>query len=110
MDRIAAAGVTLEVCPVSNVRMGVYDRLSDVPLRTLRDAGVAVALGADDPLLFGRRLLAQYEAARDELGFADAELAELARCSVRASRAPDAVRARLLAGIDDWLAAPVVAS
>jgi adenosine deaminase len=103
MERIAAAGVTLEVCPVSNVRMGVYDRLSDVPLRTLRDAGVAVALGADDPLLFGRRLLAQYEAARDDLGFGDEELAELARCSVRASRAPDDVRARLLAGIDDWL-------
>jgi adenosine deaminase len=106
MDRIAAAGVTLEVCPVSNVRMGVYDRLSDVPLRTLRDAGVAVALGADDPLLFGRRLLAQYEAARDVLGFGDSELAELARCSVRASRAPEVVRARLLAGIDDWLATP----
>ena len=110
MERIAAAGVTLEVCPVSNVRMGVYDRLSAVPLRALRDAGVAVALGADDPLLFGRRLLAQYEVARDVLGFDDAELAELARCSVRASRAPDEVRARLLAGIDDWLADPAGAS
>ena len=106
MERIAAAGVTLEVCPVSNVRMGVYDRLSDVPLRTLRDAGIPVALGADDPLLFGQRLLAQYEAARDVLGFADEELADLARCSVRASRAPDDVRARLLTGIDDWLAVP----
>jgi adenosine deaminase len=106
MERIAAAGVTLEVCPVSNVRMGVYDRLSDVPLRTLRDAGVPVALGADDPLLFGQRLLAQYEAARDAMGFGDEEIAELARCSVRASRAPDDVRARLLTGIDDWLAAP----
>ena len=105
LDRLAARGVALEVCPVSNVRMGVFDRLSDVPLRTLRDAGVQVALGADDPLLFGERLVAQYDAAR-ALGCTDEELAELARDSIRASRAPDDVRSRLLTGVDDWLACP----
>ena len=103
LGRLADAGVTLEVCPVSNVRLGVYRDLAAVPLRTLRDAGVPVALGADDPLLFGARLLDQYEVARDVHGFTDAELAELARASVRASRAPSDLRARLLAGIDTWL-------
>jgi adenosine deaminase len=102
--RIADAGVTLEVCPVSNVRLGVFDDLESVPLRTLHDAGVPIALGADDPLLFGARLLDQYEAARAVHGFSDAALAALARCSVRASRAPGDVRHRLLAGIDSWLA------
>jgi adenosine deaminase len=106
LERLAAAGVALEVCPVSNVRMGVFDDLADVPLRTLRDAGVRVALGADDPLLFGSRLLAQYEAARAVHGFSDVELADLARGSVLGSRAPAAVRTRLLAGIEDWLATP----
>jgi adenosine deaminase len=43
--------------------------------------------------------------ARDVHGFSDDELADLARASVRASRAADDVRARLLSGIDDWLAA-----
>jgi hypothetical protein len=43
---------------------------------------------------------------RAGFGFTDEELAELARCSVRGSRAPAKVTARLLAGIDDWLAAP----
>jgi adenosine deaminase len=110
LDRLAGAGVTLEVCPVSNVRLGVFDDLADVPLRRLRGAGVPVALGADDPLLFGARLLAQYEAARTVHGFTDAELAELARCSVRGSRAPERLRNRLLAGIDDWIATPVGAA
>ncbi len=64
-----------------------------------------VALGADDPLLFGSRLTAQYDLARNEFGLGDAGLAELARMSVRGSVAPDAVRARLLAGIDGWLGA-----
>ena len=62
-----------------------------------------VALGADDPLLFGQRLTAQYQLARQAHGLSDDELAELARMSVRGSVAPAGIRARLLAGIDDWL-------
>ena len=77
-----------------------------MPLRTLLDSGVPVALGADDPLLFGSRLTAQYEIARHVHGMGDAELAELARMSVRGSAAPPGVAARLLAGIDAWLAVP----
>ena len=86
--------------------MGVYDAAGDVPLRRIVEAGVDVALGADDPLLFDSRLLDQYALARNDLGFTDAELAALARGSIRASRAPSDVRAEALADIDAWLAAP----
>ena len=81
LDRIAAAGITLEVCPASNVALGVAATPADVPLRTLLAAGVPVALGADDPLLFGPRLTAQYELARQAHGLTDEQLAELARMS-----------------------------
>lgn len=103
LRRLAERGVTCEVCPASNVALGVYDKPEDVPLRTLFDAGVPMALGADDPLLFGSRLAAQYEIARRHHDFTDAELAELARQSVRASAAPAAEQAALLADIDAWL-------
>lgn len=106
LARLAERGVTCEVCPASNVALGVYDKPEDVPLRTLWDAGVPMALGADDPLLFGSRLAAQYELAREVHGFTDEELAELARQSVRGSAAPEDVRRELLADIDAWLAAP----
>ncbi len=105
LARLAERQVTCEVCPASNVALGVYEKPEDVPLRTLFEAGVPMALGADDPLLFGSRLAAQYTIAREAHGFDDAELAELARQSVRGSRAPQDVRQRLLAGIDAWLAA-----
>ncbi|MFE1551404.1 adenosine deaminase [Streptomyces sp. NPDC058718] len=104
LRKLAERGVTCEVCPASNVALGVYERHEDVPLRTLFEAGVPMALGADDPLLFGSRLAAQYEIARRHHGFTDAELAELARQSVRGSAAPEGVREKLLAGIDDWIA------
>jgi len=106
VKRLAAEGITCEVCPSSNVALGVAPSPAQVPLRTLFEAGVPVALGADDPLLFGPRLAAQYEIARHAHGFSDAELADLARTSVLSSVAPEPLRARLLAGIDDWLAAP----
>ncbi len=105
LRKLAERGVACEVCPTSNVALGVYEKPSDVPLRVLYEAGVPIALGADDPLLFGSRLAAQYELAREHHGFSDAELAELARQSIRASRAPADVRERLLAGVDDWLTA-----
>ncbi len=103
LRKLAERGVTCEVCPSSNVALGVYDKPGDVPLRTLFEAGVPIALGADDPLLFGSRLAAQYEFAREHHGFTDAELAELARQSVRGSRAPVGIQQGLLADIDAWL-------
>ncbi|MGB7449055.1 MAG: adenosine deaminase [Ornithinimicrobium sp.] len=98
--------VALEVCPSSNVALGVYPDLASVPLRTLIDAGARVALGADDPLLFGSRLVDQYESARQDHGLDDAALAALAKASIGAARAPEPTRATLMAGVDAWLAAP----
>ena len=104
LERLAAEGITCEVCPSSNVALGVAPDPESVPIRTLFEAGVPIALGADDPLLFGRRLVKQYEIARDVHAFTPPELAELARQSVQSSAAPPDTRARLLAAIDAWLA------
>ena len=103
LDAVAEAGVALEVCPGSNIALGVYAEHDDVPLIQILDAGIRVALGADDPLLFGNRLTHQYEMARD-LGCPDPVLADLARGSILASRAPEPVRSTALRDIDGWLA------
>ncbi|MFN8190180.1 MAG: adenosine deaminase [Nocardioidaceae bacterium] len=103
MERLATSGVALEVCPVSNVALGVYSDLTSVPLPQLLEAGVTVALGADDPLLFGSRLAAQYATMRAAHGLRDEQLAELARMSLRASRAPESDVAHWLAEVDAWL-------
>lgn len=104
LDRVVDAGVALEICPVSNVALGVYSDLTSVPLPQLMTAGATIALGADDPLLFGSQLEGQYATMRAAHDLTDAQLAELARMSVRASRAPSDVAAAALADIDAWLA------
>src|SRR4051794_4939249 len=103
LERVVERGVPLEVCPLSNVALGVYPDLASVPLRTLLEAGATIALGADDPLLFAGRLAAQYYAVRAAHGLTDEELAELARMSLLASRAPDELKSRLVADVDAWV-------
>ena len=104
LERVVEQGVALEVCPVSTVALGVYTDLTSVPVPQLLEAGATVALGADDPLLFGSRLAGQYATMRAAHDLTDVQLAELARMSLRASRAPEELTRTALKGVDAWLA------
>ncbi len=103
LDLVVQRGIALEVCPVSNVALGVYSDLTSVPLPELMAAGATIALGADDPLLFGSRLAGQYATMRAAHDLTDAQLADLARSSIRASRAPETEKSQWLGEIDAWL-------
>ena len=106
LAEIIERDIALEVCPASNVHLGVYPGPAQVPLRRLLDAGAQVALGADDPLLFLSRLNDQYRIAREDHGCSDGELAELAKMSLRASLAAPSDIERWCVEVDAWLAAP----
>jgi len=103
LETLARSQVTMEICPTSYLPLGVLASLTQVPITVFQQAGVAVALGADDPLIFGTRLIGQYEILRDVHGLTDRALADLASQSVRASTAPAEVTKRLLADIDTWI-------
>ena len=101
---LADARVACEVCPASNVALGVFAGHESVPLRPMEDAGVPVVLAADDPLLFGTGLLDQYAAARDTHGYDAVDLARLARTSIEFSTMPADLHAEVLADVETWLA------
>ena len=106
LEAVVGAGTVLEVCPWSNVSLGVYPDPTSVPLPRLVEAGARVALGADDPLLFGHRLTAQYAMARQVHGLDDTVLAGLAASSIDGSQAPPALKRHLLDGVAAWLGDP----
>lgn len=106
LRRVVDAGVALEVCPTSNVSLGVYPTVADVPLRQLVDAGAQIALSADDPLIFGPRLLEQYQLARDVHGFTDSQLAGLAASSIEASTASETSKQTMRSAVEHWLNQP----
>jgi adenosine deaminase len=58
--RLAEEGVTLEICPSSNVALGIYDAYAQSPFKRLRDAGVKVTLGSDDPPYFHTDIANEY--------------------------------------------------
>ena len=103
VGRLADSPVCLDVCPSSNLLLGVIDDLRDHPLPALLAAGVRCSLNADDPLLFGPGLLDEYELARTSLGLSDQALSFIARCSIEDSGAPGDLKARALAGVDAWI-------
>lgn len=102
LDELINAGIGFELCPASNVSLGVFADLSQLPLRDLFNAGAFIALGADDPLLFRSRLLAQYEYARAH-GFSDTELATLAASSIEISLAPQDLKTQWIKQVQAWL-------
>jgi adenosine deaminase len=103
LDTLSRSRVALEICPTSYLPLGVLSSLAQIPVAMFQRAGVPVALGADDPLIFGTRLVGQYQILREVHGLHDEALADLARQSVRASTAPTEVTKRLLADIDGWI-------
>jgi adenosine deaminase len=104
VERLAAERVCLDVCPTSNLMLGVVPSLDAHPLPALLDAGVPCSLNADDPLLFGPGILEEYELCRRQFGFDDERLAAMARASIVHGGAPDDVKRPALAAIDAWLA------
>lgn len=74
MAYLAGEGITLEVCPTSNICTGAVEDLSGHPLRALLDAGVPVTLSTDDPGMFGTDLVREYVAATQFAGLSRDEV------------------------------------
>ena len=100
--RLAAEGMTLTVCPLSNLKLCVVGDIADHPLRTMLDAGLKVTVNSDDPSYFGGYVNANYQAVADALDLSKDELLTLARNSFTGSFLDDADKAKHLAAIDTY--------
>jgi adenosine deaminase len=98
---LAERGVVLEVCPSSNVALGLYPSYEDHPLGALRAAGVRVTLGSDDPPYFGCSIGAEYALAHQRMGLEEGDLLDITRIAVQASFADDALKRPILDQLSD---------
>ncbi len=96
VEHLRRRQIPLEVCPSSNVCLGVFDRWPEHPLPALIDAGLYVTLNSDDPPLFDTTLSDEYVRAADVFGFDAALLERLSLNALHASLLP-AARKRELA-------------
>jgi adenine deaminase len=100
VTRLADTRVALTVCPLSNLKLCVFDDLTKHTLKALLDKGVAVTVNSDDPAYFGGYVNANYLATIDALKLTDAEVYTIIRNSFEAAFVTPAERDALIAKLD----------
>lgn len=105
VERLRRERVPLTVCPLSNVRLRVVDRLEDHPLRRLLDAGLRVSLASDDPAYFGGYVGKNYVDAVAAQGLDARAGLRMARDGLESAFLEPSRRAALLDRLDGFAAA-----
>ena len=102
VDELAARRIVLNTCPTSNVVLGVFPGFDEHPLPRLRDAGVRLTLGSDDPPYFGATIGGEYKVCFERLGFSVEDLSAVTLTAIDAAFCDEelktALRARVSGG------------
>ncbi|MEY3020582.1 MAG: hypothetical protein RLZZ272_1566 [Actinomycetota bacterium] len=102
VDRLVREEVVLDVCPSSNVTLGIVPALDVHPVRALAEAGVPFTIGSDDPPFFSTTLTDELVHVARLLGLTGRGIADLQRRAVAASFAPEPLKRDLSQRIDAW--------
>ena len=99
VERLVREQIPLTVCPLSNVKLRVFDRIEDHNLKKLLDLGLCVTVNSDDPAYIGGYVLENYEAVQRALGLSEQDLRQLASNSIAAAFLEPAEKERLTAAL-----------
>lgn len=105
LSRLVAAGVRMDVCPISNVKLGVVPSMKEHPIRELLGAGIPCTVNTDDPISFGNNLADEYMALHEEVDFSPDELALLATNGFEQALVDESLRSQWLQDVRDCLTA-----
>jgi len=100
VERLVKEGMTLTVCPLSNLKLCVVTDLKQHPLKRMLDLGLKVTVNSDDPAFFGGYVGANYAAVTDALALAKADLVTLAKNSFAGSFLSESEKAKHLAAVE----------
>jgi adenosine deaminase len=78
IEELREASAILDVCPISNVKLDVVDKMENHPIAKLHRAGINCTVSTDDPISFGNTLCEEYRSLHHKLGLTLAELGALA--------------------------------
>jgi adenosine deaminase len=95
VEEIAERGVVLECCPTSNVVLEAFPSYAEHPLPRLREAGVRITLGSDDPPYFGASIGGEYDVCAEHYGWGEADLRAITRTALEAAFCEQALKAGL---------------
>jgi adenine deaminase len=85
MQRLVDEQIPLTMCPLSNIKLRVFDRMEHHNIKRLLERGIRVTINSDDPAYFGGYILENYRAVEQALGLSRAQLKQLAENSIQGS-------------------------
>lgn len=94
--------IPLDICPTSNVRLGIYPTVNQHPFRQLDDLGVLITINSDDPSIIGNSVCDEYVTVLKTFGYTIKDLVRFARNSIQASYANIERKTKYLAEINEW--------
>ncbi|MGH1355807.1 MAG: adenosine deaminase [Thalassovita sp.] len=92
VEHLAETGTVLEVCPGSNVALGLYSDFARHPIARLRDAGVKVTVSTDDPPFFHTTMTREFQELERAFGWGEEDFTALTQTSLEAAFCDDATR------------------
>ena len=95
LEILAEKGIVLEVCPGSNISLGIYPDIRAHPLQALREAGVKVTVSTDDPPFFHTTMSREYQMLADGLGWDESDFDWLNQTALDAAFCDDTTRAKV---------------
>ena len=104
VERLREEQIPLTVCPLSNVKLRVFDSIQDHNLKRMLELGLRVTVNSDDPAYFGGYMDENFEAVREGLDLSRKDVYRLAKNSFQASFLDAAKKQQLLKELDDYFA------
>jgi adenine deaminase len=104
VERLREEQIPLTVCPLSNVKLRVFDSIQDHNLKRMLDLGLGVTVNSDDPAYFGGYVDENFYAAQEGLHLSREDVYQLTKNSFRASFLDAERKRRLLDELDDYFA------
>jgi len=100
VERLKADGMTLTVCPLSNLKLCVVDTMTSHPLKRMLELGLKPTVNSDDPAYFGGYVGANFEAVAQGLDLSADDVETLVRNSFTGSFLTETEVAKHLAAVD----------
>ena len=88
--------ITLEICPTSNIYTGIYDKISDIPIKEFIDNGVKITINTDDPVICNTTLKNELTLVKDVFNLTDKEMIKLQLNAINASFASKQVKEEII--------------
>ena len=102
IDYLVKSQIPLTVCPLSNIKLCVFDEMSQHNIKQLLDLGVRVTINSDDPAYFGGYMNENFIATQEGLNLSREDLYRISRNTIEASFISSERAAELKAELDEY--------